>query len=111
MKENIKIGQNVLLWFLLSVTSLPRDRLSQVTRRGMITETKSHTKLGRDGQSEEQERKTRRNKSPSGGIERGGPRMKAEGRAEVDPLEPNSELSRLLDLEESESNAVRNTYF
>ncbi|KAG7224027.1 hypothetical protein INR49_015284 [Caranx melampygus] len=90
------------------VTSLPRDRLSQVTRRGMITETKSHTKLGRDSQSEEQQRKTWMNKSPSGWTERGSQRekMKTEDRTEVNPCEPKSELSRLLDLEESESNIV-----
>lgn len=78
----------------------------------MITETKSRTELGRDGQIEEQQRKTRTNKSPSGGAERGSQRekMKTEDRTEANPWERKSELSRLLDLDESESNMVRNTY-
>lgn len=41
----------------MSVTSLPRDRLSQVTRRGMLTDTKSHSKLHTASQGEERQRK------------------------------------------------------
>ncbi|TNN81255.1 hypothetical protein EYF80_008589 [Liparis tanakae] len=36
------------------VTALPRDRLSQVTRRGMLTYTKSSSSLTTAGQREEQ---------------------------------------------------------
>ncbi|KAM8829024.1 ciliogenesis and planar polarity effector 1 [Spinachia spinachia] len=48
------------------VTSLPRDRLSQVTRRGMLTHTKSHTKLHTAAQSEDRTGGTGPNKGPSG---------------------------------------------
>ncbi|XP_022617819.1 protein JBTS17 [Seriola dumerili] len=96
------------------VTSLPRDRLSQVTRRGMLSDTKSHTKLFTESQSEERhveyQRKTHLSKSPSGGtavgrgIQREGTKM--EDREEVNLWEPTSKVNRLLDLEESESNIV-----
>ncbi|XP_056260195.1 ciliogenesis and planar polarity effector 1 isoform X1 [Seriola aureovittata] len=96
------------------VTSLPRDRLSQVTRRGMLSDTKSHTKLFTENPSEERhvgyQRKTHLNKSPSRGpavgrgIQREG--TKVEDREEVNLWEPTSEVNRLLDLEESESNIV-----
>ncbi|XP_040914910.1 ciliogenesis and planar polarity effector 1 [Toxotes jaculatrix] len=94
------------------VSSLPRDRLSQVTRRGMLTDTKSHTKLIRANQSDEQhvgyQRKMQLNKSPSGGtaVRRGVQReqTKTEDREEVNLWEPTSELNRLLGLDESESN-------
>ncbi|XP_071321560.1 ciliogenesis and planar polarity effector 1 [Trachinotus anak] len=96
------------------VTSLPRDRLSQVTRRGMLTDTKSHTKLLTDNQSEEQhvgyQRKTQLKKNLSGAtaVGKGSQRaqMKTEDREEVNLWEPASELHRLLDLDESESNIV-----
>ncbi|GAA6217096.1 uncharacterized protein C5orf42 homolog [Lates japonicus] len=92
------------------VTSLPMDRLSQVTRRGMLTDTKSHTKLLRAGRNEEQhvglQRKTQSTKSPSGGTGIQREQTKTEDRKEVNPWEPSSELNRLLDLGESESNMV-----
>ncbi|XP_068429824.1 ciliogenesis and planar polarity effector 1 isoform X2 [Clinocottus analis] len=51
------------------VTALPRDRLSQVTRRGMLTYTKSRTKLTTASQGEEHRvrhhRETGLNKGPS----------------------------------------------
>ncbi|XP_040012827.1 ciliogenesis and planar polarity effector 1 [Xiphias gladius] len=95
-------------------TSLPRDRLSQVTRRGMLTDTKSKTKLLTTSQSEERQvgyqRKTWLSKRPSGGtaVGRGIQReqRKTEDREEVNLWEPTSELNRLLGLEESESNTV-----
>ncbi|XP_034751796.1 ciliogenesis and planar polarity effector 1 isoform X2 [Etheostoma cragini] len=53
------------------VTSLPRDRMSQVTRRGMLSHTKSHTKLHTASQSEEgrlgHQRKTVPNKGTAVG--------------------------------------------
>ncbi|XP_062269256.1 ciliogenesis and planar polarity effector 1 [Platichthys flesus] len=54
------------------VTSLPRDRLSQVTRRGMLTNTKSHMKIDKANQIEDHqtgyERKKQLNKRPPGGT-------------------------------------------
>ncbi|CAB1447747.1 unnamed protein product [Pleuronectes platessa] len=54
------------------VTSLPRDRLSQVTRRGMLTDTKSHMKMNMANQIEDHqagyERKKQLNKRPPGGT-------------------------------------------
>ncbi|XP_044029035.1 ciliogenesis and planar polarity effector 1 isoform X2 [Siniperca chuatsi] len=92
------------------VTSLPRDRLSQVTRRGMLTDAKSHTKLHTSSQSEERhvgyQRKTGLNKSASRettavgrGILREQTRI--EEREEVNLWEPTSELNRLLGPNES----------
>ncbi|XP_034403492.1 ciliogenesis and planar polarity effector 1 [Cyclopterus lumpus] len=87
------------------VTALPRDRLSQVTRRGMLTHTKSSTKLTTAGQSEEHQRETGLNKGPSRGtvvgreILRDQARM--EEREEVNRWEPTSELNRLPEPEES----------
>lgn len=91
------------------VTSLPRDRLSQVTRRGMLAHTKSHTKLHTASQSEERhvgrQRETGGNKGPSGwtvaqrGILREHARMQE--REEVNLRGATSELSRLLEPEES----------
>ena len=97
------------------VTSLPRDRMSQVTRRGMLSHTKSHTKLHTASQSEEghlgHQRKTGPNKGPlrgtavGRGILREQTRM--EEREEVNLWEPTSKLNRLLGPEES--NIVRIT--
>ncbi|KAM9338429.1 ciliogenesis and planar polarity effector 1 [Symphorus nematophorus] len=91
------------------VTSLPKDRLSQVTRRGMLTDTKSRSKTHTASQSEEQhaghQRKTVLNRSPSGraaagrGILREQTRM--EEMEEVHLWEPTSEFNRLLGPEES----------
>ncbi|CAK6959484.1 ciliogenesis and planar polarity effector 1 [Scomber scombrus] len=50
------------------VTSLPKDRLSQVTRRGMLANTKSHSKLHTASQGEQLQRKMGLNKSPTGGT-------------------------------------------
>ncbi|XP_037341338.2 ciliogenesis and planar polarity effector 1 [Pungitius pungitius] len=78
------------------VTSLPRDRLSQVTRRGMLTHTKSHTKLHTASQREER---------PSGwtvgqrGILREHARMQERG--EENLRGATSELRRRLEPEES----------
>ncbi|XP_031711728.1 ciliogenesis and planar polarity effector 1 isoform X1 [Anarrhichthys ocellatus] len=91
------------------VTSLPRDRLSQVTRRGMLTHTKSHSTLHTASQSEErhvaQQRVTGLNKGPSRGtvVGRGILRDQArmEEREDVNRREPTSELNRLLEPEES----------
>lgn len=98
------------------VTSLPRDRLSQVTRRGMLTDTKNHAKLHAASQSEERhvgQRKTGLNKGPSRGtaVGRGILReqMRMEEREEVNIWEPTSELNRLLGPEEN--NIVRITLF
>lgn len=97
------------------VTSLPRDRLSQVTRRGMLTDTQSHTKLHTASQSEERhvgyQRKTGLNKGPSRGtaVGRGILReqTRMEEREEVNFWEPTSQLNRVLGQEES--NIVRIT--
>ncbi|KAM7368998.1 hypothetical protein PAMP_013298 [Pampus punctatissimus] len=95
------------------VTSLPRDRLSQVTRRGMLTDTKSHSKVHTASQGEEQPRRTGLNKSPSGGtsvgrgIHREKTRMeKKEERDVVNLQKPSSEMFRQLGPEESKSNIV-----
>ncbi|XP_045922847.1 ciliogenesis and planar polarity effector 1 isoform X1 [Micropterus dolomieu] len=93
------------------VTSLPRDRLSQVTRRGMLTDAKGHTKLHTASQSEEQhvgyQKKTGVNKSLSRGTTAVGrgilseqTRMMEE-REEVNLWEPTSEFNRHLAQEES----------
>ncbi|XP_029300430.1 LOW QUALITY PROTEIN: ciliogenesis and planar polarity effector 1 [Cottoperca gobio] len=83
------------------VTSLPRDRLSQVTRRGMLTHTKSHTKLHTASQSEErhvgEQRKTGPNKGPSGGAAVGRGILREHTR-----MEEREELNRLLEPEESD---------
>lgn len=99
------------------VTSLPRDRLSQVTRRGMLTDTKSRTKLHTASQSEQRhvgyQRKTEMSKSPSRGnavgrsILREQTRM--EEREEVNLWDPTAELNRFLGTEES--NLVRIAFF
>ncbi|XP_078126837.1 ciliogenesis and planar polarity effector 1 isoform X7 [Sander vitreus] len=91
------------------VTALPKDRMSQVTRRGMLSHTKSHTKLHTASQSEEghlgHQRKTGPNKGPlrgtavGRGILREQTRM--EEREEANLWEPTSKLNRLLGPEES----------
>ena len=107
---------------LLSVTFLPKDRLSQVTRRGMLSDTKSHSKPHTASQGEEWQRKMGLNKGPSGGtfvlregIHREQTRMEEKEERDADNLwEPSSEMIRLLGLEESKSNRVRmafNTLF
>lgn len=95
------------------VTSLPRDRLSQVTRRGMLTDTKGHTKLNAARQSEERhvsyQRKTGLSDTPSGGaaVERGIPREQTRMKEseKVNLWESISEVNRPLGSEES--NIVR----
>ncbi|XP_033503413.2 ciliogenesis and planar polarity effector 1 isoform X1 [Epinephelus lanceolatus] len=96
------------------VTSLPRDRLSQLTRRGMLTHTKSHTKQQTASQSEERrvghQRKTGPNRGLSPGTTAGRgilrDQTRMEEREEGNLWEPTSELNRLLGPEESESNIV-----
>lgn len=91
------------------VTSLPRDRLSQVTRRGMLTYTKSQSQSHTARQSEEQhvgyQRKTGLSLKTSGGpaAGRGVPReqTRKKERDEVDLWEPTAELN-LLEPEESD---------
>lgn len=92
------------------VTSLPRDRLSQVTRRGMLTYTKSQSQSHTAGQSEEQQhvgyqRKTELSIKTSGGPAAGRevPReqTRKKERDEADLWEPTSELN-LLEPEESD---------
>ncbi|KAI3362297.1 hypothetical protein L3Q82_012605 [Scortum barcoo] len=92
------------------VTSLPRDRLSQVTRRGMLSYTKSPSKPHIPSWSEEQhvghQTKTGPNISPQRGtaVGRGilGGQTRMEEREEVNLWEPSSELNRLLGPEESD---------
>ncbi|KAM8743852.1 ciliogenesis and planar polarity effector 1 isoform 3-T4 [Acanthopagrus schlegelii] len=91
------------------VTSLPRDRLSQVTRRGMLTYTKSQSQPPTARQSEEQHVGYQRNTGlsiktsdwPAAG--RGVPQEPArkKERDEADLWEPTSELN-LLEPEESD---------
>ena len=91
------------------VTSLPRDRLSQVTRRGMLTYTKSQSQPPTARQSEEPhvgyQRKMGLSIKTSGGpaAGRGVPQEPArkEERDEADLWEPTSELN-LLEPEESD---------
>ncbi|KAK5852080.1 hypothetical protein PBY51_023582 [Eleginops maclovinus] len=89
------------------VTSLPRDRLSQVTRRGMLTQTKSNPKLPTVSQSEErpvgQQRKTGPNEGPLRGaaVERGN--LREQMWMEEENLRgPTSQMNRLLENEESD---------
>ena len=97
---------------LLSVTSLPKDRLSQVTRRGMLTITKSHSKLHTASQGEELQRKMGLNKSPTGGIQRKQTRIEErEERDAVNLWETSSEMLSLFGPEESKSNIVRMACF
>lgn len=89
------------------VTSLPKDRLSQVTRRGMLTHTKSNTKLPTVSQSEErpvgQQRKTGPNKGPSRGLAVGRGILREQTRREEENLRgPTSQTNRLLENEESD---------
>lgn len=62
------------------VTCLPRDRLSQLTRRGMLTVTKTHAKWNatrqREGQHVSYQRKAELSETFSGGpaVKRGIPR-------------------------------------
>ncbi|KAM7392880.1 hypothetical protein PAMA_007814 [Pampus argenteus] len=95
------------------VTSLPRDRLSQVTRRGMLTDTKSHSKVHTASQGEEQPRRMGLNKSPSGrtsvgrGIHGEQTRLQETEERDVANLhKPFSEMFRQLGPEESNSNRV-----
>eukprot|EP00064_Thunnus_orientalis_P007705 superscaffoldBa00000871_g7727 len=96
------------------VTFLPKDRLSQVTRRGMLSDTKSHSKPHTASQGEEWQRKMGLNKSPSGGtfvlregIQREQTRMEEKEERDAENLwEPSSEMIRLLGPEESKSNRV-----
>lgn len=99
--------------FLL-VTSLPRDRLSQVTRRGMLTDKKSHTKPHTAGQSDVRyQRMTGLSRSPAEGAAAGRgilrEQMRMKGREEVNLWELSSEMNRLLGPEESD--IVRITFF
>nr|XP_046231509.1 ciliogenesis and planar polarity effector 1 isoform X2 [Scatophagus argus] len=84
-------------------TSLPRDRLSQVTRRGMLTDTKSHTKLHTASQSEERhvgnQKKMELSKTPSGRTSAGRRILSEYTRMEeqeVNVWDPTSGLNRLL---------------
>ncbi|KAK2819157.1 hypothetical protein Q5P01_024718 [Channa striata] len=96
------------------VTFLPRDHLSQVTRRGMLTDTKGHKNVHATIQKEkrhtEYQRKTGLNNSLSGGpavgrgFQTGQPSV--EEKEEVNLLELTSEMNRLLGLEETESKTV-----
>lgn len=112
INSNIKFMIRLCCVNFVLVTSLPRDRLSQVTRRGMLTYTKSHAKLHTAGQSEERHVGHHRKTGPSIGaaVGRGIPREQArvEEREEVNLLDPTSELNRLLESEES--NIVRITF-
>ncbi|XP_034565265.1 ciliogenesis and planar polarity effector 1 isoform X2 [Notolabrus celidotus] len=90
------------------VTSLPKDRLSQVTRRGMLTHAKSKSKQQTSGQSVEQHvghwRKTGLSKSPPRGtaVGRGILRdMRMEETAESNTWDGTTGLNRLLGPEES----------
>uniref|UniRef100_UPI003AAFEDE3 ciliogenesis and planar polarity effector 1 n=1 Tax=Centroberyx gerrardi TaxID=166262 RepID=UPI003AAFEDE3 len=93
------------------VSSLPRDRLSQVTRRGMLTDTKSKTKSHTASQGGElhtgHQRKMALNKSPSGGSVAGREvrweQREREEREVVSPWKPPPEMYGLLHPEESEA--------
>ncbi|KAM3874280.1 ciliogenesis and planar polarity effector 1 [Diretmus argenteus] len=93
------------------VSSLPRDRLSQVTRRGMLTDMKSKTKSHTANQGEELQRrhqgKVGLNKSPPGrsAVRRGEVRREQremEEREVVSPWITPPKMYGLLGLEESE---------
>ncbi|XP_034459066.1 ciliogenesis and planar polarity effector 1 [Hippoglossus hippoglossus] len=87
------------------VTSLPRDRLSQVTRRGMVTDTKSHMKRHTANQIEDHqvgyERKMQFNKRPSGGTAFGRGIQREQMKTEDEEMkrreESNTVLTRLSD--------------
>lgn len=94
------------------VTALPRDRLSQLTRRGMVTDTKSHHKLHIATQNEGKHAGCQRgmglNEASSGLIQRNQStrviqRKQTQGQLKKEDKlwEPTSEMSSLLDLDES----------
>lgn len=118
IKYNIKLDKTWLCCVIFGlVTSLPRDRLSQVTRRGMLTYTKSNNKLHPTSQSEDRrvgyQRRMPLNKRPLGvtsvgrGIQR--EQTKREDGEEETLWEPTSELNRLLGQEDAD--IVRMPYF
>lgn len=78
------------------VTSLPRDRLSQVTRRGMVTDTK---RLQAAEQSEERQAGYLRTAGLGRGIVREQTRMK--DREEVNVRDPLLGATRVLRPDES----------
>ncbi|XP_029025275.1 ciliogenesis and planar polarity effector 1 [Betta splendens] len=93
------------------VTVLPRDRLSQVTRRGMLTQSATknmHAGNQVGGKHGGYQKKTQLNKGPwtagGTGIQRDHPHV--EMRKEENLWESTSEINRLLDLEELESNVI-----
>ncbi|XP_030599039.1 ciliogenesis and planar polarity effector 1 isoform X3 [Archocentrus centrarchus] len=87
------------------VTFLPRDRLSQVTRRGMLTGKKSQSKLPAASQSKERhvgyQRKTGLNRSSSEGTAVGRGILREQTRMEEGEEMDQSELDWLQDLQES----------
>ncbi|KAM9841669.1 LOW QUALITY PROTEIN: ciliogenesis and planar polarity effector 1 [Aulostomus maculatus] len=91
------------------VTSLPKDRMCQITRRGMITPAKTHNKPHTGGWDEKQNVGNQRNKSSSGGTpgrkenQREQTRSKGE-RGALNLWRRSPEM--LLIPEESESNIV-----
>ncbi|CAJ1070587.1 ciliogenesis and planar polarity effector 1 isoform X1 [Xyrichtys novacula] len=78
-------------------TSLPRDRLSQVTRRGMISNTKSQSKQQTSGQNKDQHvgRQTGLNRGPPGGTD--ARRGILRGGTDVNTGELTSDMNRVLD--------------
>ncbi|XP_067339311.1 ciliogenesis and planar polarity effector 1 isoform X3 [Channa argus] len=96
------------------VTFLPIEHLSQVTRRGMLTDNeghkKQHTPIQREKRHTGYQRKTGLNNTLSGGpaVGRGFQReqLSMEEKEEGKVLELTSEMNRLLGLEESESKTV-----
>ncbi|KAF7666285.1 hypothetical protein LDENG_00114050 [Lucifuga dentata] len=85
------------------VTVLPRDRLSQVTRRGMLTDVKSHAKS--HATSQDQQRKMM-NKFPSGGSSVGSQVQREQRRIgeEIEEVDPSA--TWMLGLEEFDSRPV-----
>lgn len=102
----------------MSVTVLPGDRLSHVTRRGMLSDPRSRSRMSSASQSEEwlaarRQRTAGLNETPPGGttVGRGVLRRQTvmEERRRTNVWESPSEMNRLLDQEESDS--VRVTCF
>lgn len=56
-----------LAYFFLSVTCLPGDRLSHVTKRGMLSDPRSHSRMSSASQSEERSFASHQRKSTIGG--------------------------------------------
>ncbi|XP_060931057.1 ciliogenesis and planar polarity effector 1 [Limanda limanda] len=95
------------------VTSLPRDRLSQVTRRGMLSDSRSHTTIQTANPIEDHqvgyERTMQLNKRPPGGTSVGRGNRREQTKTEDEEMkrreESNTGLTRLSDEQDDRAGA------